>query len=183
MRDPIRKKVITICRIFASFDVTIRVICSILIYLLPINACYLLIQYRQLDKQQQVLLTHGDSITELGSRLKLSAVSTSQVIAGIWNEELRIFGVQFHPEVSASILSPCHIRFTLSFRLHFRLTSPFMVSKCCTISLYEFVESMPTSQWNVARTAASNIFVMWSVRAKCWCWSVVALIQPFVPRC
>lgn len=54
---------------------------------------------RNLEKQQQVLLTHGDSITEIGNRLKLCAVSASQVTAGIWNEELRVFGVQFHPEV------------------------------------------------------------------------------------
>lgn len=52
-----------------------------------------------LDKQQQVLLTHGDSITETGDRLRLCALSSSQVIAGIWNEEFRVFGVQFHPEV------------------------------------------------------------------------------------
>lgn len=55
--------------------------------------------HRNLDKQQQVLLTHGDSITETGSRLKLCALSSSRVIAGIWNEEFRVYGVQFHPEV------------------------------------------------------------------------------------
>lgn len=53
-----------------------------------------------LDKQQQVLLTHGDSITKHGDQLRLCALSASQVIAGIWNEEFRVFGVQFHPEVS-----------------------------------------------------------------------------------
>lgn len=58
---------------------------------------------RHLDKQQQVLLTHGDSITDVGSRLKLCAISSSQVIAGIWNEET-VFGVQFHPEVRSSFL-------------------------------------------------------------------------------
>lgn len=46
-----------------------------------------------------MLLTHGDSITELGTNLQTCAVSSSQVIAGIWNEKNKIFGVQFHPEV------------------------------------------------------------------------------------
>lgn len=55
-------------------------------------------KYRNLDKQQQVLLTHGDSITNVGNQLKVSAISASHVIAGIWNGEY-IFGVQFHPEV------------------------------------------------------------------------------------
>ncbi|XP_055302144.1 GMP synthase [glutamine-hydrolyzing] [Sitodiplosis mosellana] len=55
--------------------------------------------FDNLEKQQQVLLTHGDSITETGDRLRLCALSASQVIAGVWNEEFRVFGVQFHPEV------------------------------------------------------------------------------------
>lgn len=52
-----------------------------------------------MDEQQQVLLTHGDSITKSGDRLKVAALSESDVIAAIWNEEYRVFGVQFHPEV------------------------------------------------------------------------------------
>lgn len=48
---------------------------------------------------QDVLLTHGDSITQTGDRLKMIAISSSQVIAAIANTDLRIYGVQFHPEV------------------------------------------------------------------------------------
>lgn len=55
---------------------------------------------RKLDKLQDVLLTHGDSITKTGERLKMIAISSSEVIAGIWDND-RIFGVQFHPEVSS----------------------------------------------------------------------------------
>lgn len=68
-------------------------------FLMILNGSCFLFDNRNLDKQQQVLLTHGDSITDVGSRLKICAVSASQVIAGIWNGE-SIFGVQFHPEVS-----------------------------------------------------------------------------------
>lgn len=50
-----------------------------------------------------MLLTHGDSITNVGMQLKLCAMSSSQVIAGFWKEDLRLFGVQFHPEVDITI--------------------------------------------------------------------------------
>lgn len=81
---------------------------------------------RHLDKQQQVLLTHGDSITKCGDRLKLCALSTSQVIAGIWNEEARVFGVQFHPEVKLNSYRNSNLRLkkkSVNFmRLPYRLT-------------------------------------------------------------
>lgn len=52
---------------------------------------------------QDVLLTHGDSITELGANLQMCAISTSKVVAGIWNENKKIYGVQFHPEVDLTV--------------------------------------------------------------------------------
>lgn len=50
-----------------------------------------------------MLLTHGDSITNVGNDLKMSAISSSQVIASIWKEDSRLFGVQFHPEVDITV--------------------------------------------------------------------------------
>lgn len=47
-----------------------------------------------------MLLTHGDSITDVGSNLEAVALSSSRVVAAIANEKLKIYGVQFHPEVS-----------------------------------------------------------------------------------
>lgn len=52
---------------------------------------------------QDVLLTHGDSITELGANLQMCAISTSKVVAGIWNEKQKVYGVQFHPEVDLTV--------------------------------------------------------------------------------
>lgn len=61
------------------------------------------IPYSKLDVHQDVLLTHGDSITELGANLQMCAISTSKVVAGIWNEKQKIYGVQFHPEVDLTV--------------------------------------------------------------------------------
>lgn len=47
---------------------------------------------------QPVLLTHGDSIDKLADNFRPIAQSTS-FCAGIYNEKLHLYGVQFHPEV------------------------------------------------------------------------------------
>lgn len=57
---------------------------------------------------QTVLLTHGDSVDRLGDRLRVGARSHSDIVAAIYNEQLRLYGVQFHPEVR-------HLRFELFF--------------------------------------------------------------------
>lgn len=53
---------------------------------------------RGLEKTQTVLLTHGDSIDKLAENFRSIAQSTS-FCAGIYNEKLHLYGVQFHPEV------------------------------------------------------------------------------------
>lgn len=47
-----------------------------------------------------MLLTHGDSIDRVGDKLKVCAYSSSNIVAGLYNEQSRIYGVQFHPEVN-----------------------------------------------------------------------------------
>lgn len=47
---------------------------------------------------QLVLLTHGDSIDKVADNFRPIAQSGS-ICAGIYNEKLRLYGVQFHPEV------------------------------------------------------------------------------------
>lgn len=58
---------------------------------------------RQLSARQLVLLTHGDSVHNVGTGLKVAAVSDNKIVAAIYNEPLRIYGVQFHPEVDLTV--------------------------------------------------------------------------------
>lgn len=50
-----------------------------------------------------MLLTHGDSIDRVCEKFKVCANSSSEIIAGIYNEQARIYGVQFHPEVDLTV--------------------------------------------------------------------------------
>lgn len=53
---------------------------------------------RGLDKSQTVLLTHGDSIEKVAETFRVIAQSRN-FVAGIANDKLRLYGLQFHPEV------------------------------------------------------------------------------------
>ncbi|XP_041981853.1 GMP synthase [glutamine-hydrolyzing] isoform X2 [Aricia agestis] len=55
--------------------------------------------FNRLEKVQPVLLTHGDSVQKVGERFRVGAQSSNHVIAAIYNEQMRLYGVQFHPEV------------------------------------------------------------------------------------
>ncbi len=50
-----------------------------------------------LTDSENVLMSHGDSVAKLANGFEVSAKS-GDVIAGIYNEKLKIYGVQFHPE-------------------------------------------------------------------------------------
>jgi len=54
--------------------------------------------FRGLQSEQEVLLTHGDSIDRVASNLKVIAKS-GDLVAGIEDESRKLYGVQFHPEV------------------------------------------------------------------------------------
>lgn len=54
--------------------------------------------FKGLDKEQKVLLTHGDSIERVAEGFKVIGTA-GNIITAIANEKLRIYGVQFHPEV------------------------------------------------------------------------------------
>ncbi|CAB1349294.1 unnamed protein product [Coregonus sp. 'balchen'] len=59
------------------------------------NTCSL---FRGLQKEELVLLTHGDSVDKVADGFKVVAQSGS-IIAGIANEQKKLYGTQFHPEV------------------------------------------------------------------------------------
>lgn len=59
------------------------------------NFCHI---FKRLCVKEQVLLTHGDSIDKVGDGFKVVATS-SKLIAAIANDKLRLYGLQFHPEV------------------------------------------------------------------------------------
>lgn len=54
-----------------------------------------------LEKKEQVLMSHGDSVTPdtLASGFKAIAFSKNNIIAAIENPSKKLYGVQFHPEV------------------------------------------------------------------------------------
>lgn len=54
---------------------------------------------RGLSLEETVLLTHGDSCTELAPRFVATSISANGIIASFEDADSRIYGVQFHPEV------------------------------------------------------------------------------------
>ncbi|CAN7984753.1 unnamed protein product [Ixodes hexagonus] len=54
--------------------------------------------FKGMDKEEEALLTHGDSIEKAAENFKVIATSGSTV-AAIANEKMKLYGVQFHPEV------------------------------------------------------------------------------------
>nr|CAI5834189.1 unnamed protein product [Callosobruchus analis] len=70
------------------------------VYTIEVNTQCLL--FKGLEKMQSVLLTHGDSIDKVADNFKVIAQSSS-FCAGIYNEKLHLYGVQFHPEVDLTV--------------------------------------------------------------------------------
>ncbi len=54
--------------------------------------------FRDLGPTERVLMSHGDSVTGLPAGFRVGARSR-HAVAAIWNEDLGVYGVQFHPEV------------------------------------------------------------------------------------
>lgn len=54
--------------------------------------------FHGLESKQKVLMSHGDAVKQMPDTFKPVA-QTGDVCAGVWSEELKIAGVQFHPEV------------------------------------------------------------------------------------
>ncbi|XP_054164917.1 GMP synthase [glutamine-hydrolyzing]-like [Oppia nitens] len=54
--------------------------------------------FLNMDSSQEALLTHGDSVNQVADGFKIVGKSSTLVVA-IANEKLRLYGMQFHPEV------------------------------------------------------------------------------------
>ncbi|CAL8080016.1 unnamed protein product [Calicophoron daubneyi] len=67
--------------------------------------------FKGLSKNEKVLLTHGDYCVTPGTGFAIIAKSGS-MLSGIGNDEKRLYGVQFHPEVD---LTPCGRRILRNF--------------------------------------------------------------------
>ncbi|VDP08767.1 unnamed protein product [Soboliphyme baturini] len=64
-----------------------------------------------LNAKESVLLTHGDSIDQVATEFKVIARSGGAV-AGISSDQLKIYGLQFHPEVD---LTTCGLQILKNF--------------------------------------------------------------------
>ena len=54
--------------------------------------------FRDMDILQSVLLTHGDFVDTVADGFKVIALC-NDLVSGLGNDHLRIYGLQFHPEV------------------------------------------------------------------------------------
>ena len=55
-----------------------------------------------LERSQRVLMSHGDSVEVLAEGFKVCA-TTGDVCAAMYDEQRRLYGVQFHPEVDLTV--------------------------------------------------------------------------------
>jgi GMP synthase (glutamine-hydrolysing) len=53
-----------------------------------------------MGRNEAVWMSHGDSVVSLPADYETLALSSSGIPAAIWNPKKRIYGVQFHPEVT-----------------------------------------------------------------------------------
>ena len=58
--------------------------------------------FSRMNEEQQALLTHGDSVQDVAIDFKPIALS-GPIVAAIANEQRKIYGTQFHPEVDLTV--------------------------------------------------------------------------------
>ena len=55
--------------------------------------------FEWLKKEEQVLMSHGDSVKEIGKWFQITSRSSSNIISSIEDTKRKLYAVQFHPEV------------------------------------------------------------------------------------
>jgi len=73
-----------------------------------------------LSKTQSVLLTHGDHVVKVADTFKVIATSNN-MIAAIGNDTKKMYGLQFHPEVSndCDYFKLCKIDYSINLKYYF----------------------------------------------------------------
>lgn len=91
---------------------------------------------------QTVLMSHGDSVEKLAPGFKVAARS-GNVIAAIYNEDLRIYGVQFHPEVDLT-------------ENGMKMLENFLRKICCFKDTYALEDRINTSIEQIKKTVGNG---------------------------
>ena len=103
--------------------------------------------FKSLEKKQEVLLTHGDSVDKVGDNFKVIGRSVNNLVAAISNEKNRLYGVQFHPEVDL----------TSNGRT---VLNNFLVSVCGMACLYNLQDRMTRSINLIKESVAEDCKVL-----------------------
>lgn len=79
-----------------------------------------------LKPEEEALLTHGDTVNNIAETFR-SVATSGDIIAGIANEKLNIYGVQFHPEVdltpSGKVMMSNFLKGICGFKCNFNMKS------------------------------------------------------------
>lgn len=94
--------------------------------------------FKGLEKMQQVLLTHGDSVDKVGCYCEAIAHSSS-FVAGIQVEKLRLYGLQFHPEVDLTLCGRTVLR---NFLLDISGLTPSYTLECRQLACMKYIQNV-----------------------------------------
>ena len=84
--------------------------------------------FSEMEAEQKVLLTHGDTVEEVADPLKVVAWSGNLVTA-LAHKELPIYGVQFHPEVDLTVNGTAMLKnFLYKVNGHWHVGAAFLAS-------------------------------------------------------
>ena len=101
----------------------------------------------QSETDQQVWMSHGDSIAELPPGFIATSQSVNCPVTSMENKEKRIFGLQFHPEVSHTNIGKA-------------LLKNFVTSICSSKSDYDPIQSLDSRIVKVRKTIGQDHVIL-----------------------